>query len=381
MKTKRKLMLLAVVPVLLMVTGYSLGQQIDFNLIGAGARARGMGGAFIGVADDATAVSWNPAGLVRLEKPEASVVGLFESFNVTTDIPNADTDPYKSSHFNLNFLSAAYPLSIGEKNLVAAVALQQVVDLYYKYDSNEYKAERTGGINTITPAIGIQLSPNISLGVAVNIYAGNSKFNYEDKTGTYFPQEEKYTYSGTNFNIGGLFDFNQFRLGAVFKTPFGLQEKGDNNDFDVTIHMPQMIGLGAAYQASDKLTVAADFEMRKYSNSEIEDNATGEKDKAGFEDINQFRLGAEYLIMSGNSILPVRLGLATTPTLFKDSNDKQISGVNLTAGVGLIMGNINLDLGLEYNAYPYELDILGTKYDYSENYLRFIISGVFHLGK
>ncbi len=381
MKTNRIPMLLTVVTVLLTVTGYSLGQQIDFNLIGAGARARGMGGAFIGVADDATAVSWNPAGLVRLEKPEASVVGLFESFNVTTDNPNEDTDPSKSSHFNLNFLSAAYPLSIGEKNLVAAIALQQVVDLYYKYDGDDYKAERTGGINTITPAIGIQLSPNISLGAAVNIYTGNSKFNYEDKIGTYLPQEEKYTYSGTNFNIGGLFDMNKFRLGAVFKTPFGLQEEGDNNGVDATIYMPQMIGLGAAYQATDKLTVAADFEMRKYSDSEVEDNATGEKVKAGFEDINQFRLGAEYLIMSGNSILPVRLGFATTPTLFKDSNGDQISGVNLTAGVGLIMGNINLDLGLEYNAYPYEFDIDGTKYDYSENYFRFIISGVFHLGK
>ncbi|MDZ7318259.1 MAG: hypothetical protein ONB11_03840, partial [candidate division KSB1 bacterium] len=317
MKTNRILLLLTAVVVLLTMTGYSLAQQINFNLIGAGARARGMGGAFIGVADDATAVSWNPAGLVRLEKPEASVVGLFESFNVTTDIPNADTDPYKSSHFNLNFLSAAYPLSIGEKNLVAAVALQQVVDLYYKYDDDEYKAERTGGINTITPAFGIQLSPNISLGAAINIYTGNSKFNYEDKTGFYMSQEEKYTYSGTNFNIGGLFDFNKFRFGAVFKTPFELQEEGKDNGVDVIIHMPQMIGLGAAYQATDKLTVAADFEMRKYSDSEIEDNATGEKEKAGFEDINQFRLGAEYLIMSGNSILPVRLGLATTPTLFK----------------------------------------------------------------
>ena len=30
---------------------------------GIGARAEGMGGAFVAVADDATAVYWNPAGL------------------------------------------------------------------------------------------------------------------------------------------------------------------------------------------------------------------------------------------------------------------------------------------------------------------------------
>ena len=32
------------------------------NIIGSGARALGMGGAFIAVADDATAASWNPGG-------------------------------------------------------------------------------------------------------------------------------------------------------------------------------------------------------------------------------------------------------------------------------------------------------------------------------
>jgi hypothetical protein len=35
--------------------------QISFEVIGA--RALGMGGAFVAVADDATAVHWNPAGL------------------------------------------------------------------------------------------------------------------------------------------------------------------------------------------------------------------------------------------------------------------------------------------------------------------------------
>ena len=34
---------------------------------GAGARALGMGSAFVGVADDASALYWNPAGLARLE--------------------------------------------------------------------------------------------------------------------------------------------------------------------------------------------------------------------------------------------------------------------------------------------------------------------------
>ena len=38
-----------------------------FQQVGLGARALGMGGAFVGVADDATAGFWNPAGLVQIQ--------------------------------------------------------------------------------------------------------------------------------------------------------------------------------------------------------------------------------------------------------------------------------------------------------------------------
>ncbi len=48
-----------------------------FNPVGSGARALGMGNAFIAVADDATAASWNPGGLIQLGCPEVSVVGAF----------------------------------------------------------------------------------------------------------------------------------------------------------------------------------------------------------------------------------------------------------------------------------------------------------------
>jgi hypothetical protein len=40
-----------------------------FQQLGLGARALGLGGAFVGVADDATAGFWNPAGLVQIQKP------------------------------------------------------------------------------------------------------------------------------------------------------------------------------------------------------------------------------------------------------------------------------------------------------------------------
>ena len=38
------------------------------NLNGLGARAASMGGAFVGLADDFTAVFWNPAGLALMKR-------------------------------------------------------------------------------------------------------------------------------------------------------------------------------------------------------------------------------------------------------------------------------------------------------------------------
>ncbi len=55
----------------------------SLNPVGSGARALGMGGAFIAVADDATAASWNPGGLIQLVTPEVSAVGAY--FDRTED--------------------------------------------------------------------------------------------------------------------------------------------------------------------------------------------------------------------------------------------------------------------------------------------------------
>ncbi len=53
----------------------------EFLLEGVGARALAMGGAYVAVADDATANYWNPAGLSFLSQPEVSIthVSMFDA--------------------------------------------------------------------------------------------------------------------------------------------------------------------------------------------------------------------------------------------------------------------------------------------------------------
>src|SRR5678815_5344720 len=60
------------------------GVQFDFSL--PGARSLSLGGAFVALADDATAVWGNPAGLTILTRPEVSAEGRLWNFNnIVTD--------------------------------------------------------------------------------------------------------------------------------------------------------------------------------------------------------------------------------------------------------------------------------------------------------
>src|SRR5881396_2478221 len=64
----------------------------SFNPIGAGARGLGMGGAFIAVADDGTAASFNPAGLAQLRRTELAVVGFTDLLRTTLTVPRGTED-------------------------------------------------------------------------------------------------------------------------------------------------------------------------------------------------------------------------------------------------------------------------------------------------
>src|SRR5262245_66683585 len=52
------------------ITDEEIFRQMRFNFINPGARALGLGGSFIAVADDATAAQANPGGLMQLAAPE-----------------------------------------------------------------------------------------------------------------------------------------------------------------------------------------------------------------------------------------------------------------------------------------------------------------------
>jgi hypothetical protein len=67
----RTVCLTAVLVVILVASSSATKLAGEFLATGFGAKALGMGGAFVSIADDASAVYWNPAGLYQLDRRQA----------------------------------------------------------------------------------------------------------------------------------------------------------------------------------------------------------------------------------------------------------------------------------------------------------------------
>src|SRR5687767_1425259 len=111
--------------VILLVAVPAMAQNVDiealsglqFNFGNPGARSLGMGGAFLGLADDASAAEANPAGLTILRKPEVSLeVRNYEEnqiFTTSGTFPDVVRTPFKhySDRVVITFASAVMPLN------------------------------------------------------------------------------------------------------------------------------------------------------------------------------------------------------------------------------------------------------------------------------
>lgn len=239
--------------------------------VGSGARALGMGGAFIAVADDATAASWNPAGLVQLEEAELSFVGANHSwsgdFNSTSN-PESN-GPQKFISNNVNYFSAAMPVQLPWTNAVVSINYQGLYDLNKNLtfstnmNGNEtisivlpppfgtitktltWTSSQTtdfsqkGGLRALSPALAIQVTPFLSAGITLNwwtdalglpngwssdlkVVATGSMNTAPAPTALSATTIAKDTFdspSGVSANIGFLWEASEMiRLGVVWKT-------------------------------------------------------------------------------------------------------------------------------------------------------------------
>lgn len=344
------------------------------NPVGSGARAVGMGGAFISIADDATAASWNPAGLIQLERPEISMVGgcFNRRWNFSSDIHPEIDNTSNSDDFNINYFSATYPFHF-YKDMVVSVNYQRLYEFkqnfshQYNYSSlgvdllRDIDFSKDGYVGALGLGCAVRITPTLSLGATLNIWTdqlfwrnGWKETYSEHGTGTqggvpvtiYTQITDEYSrFRGLNANLGLLWDMNKWlRFGAVLKTSFdasishkfsfrqkSIFESPVNQivssehvvSEEVELRMPLSYGFGVAWRVSDALCFDLDVYRTEWSEYLLTDSQNNtfspidgrpEKD-SDVEDTIQVRIGGEYLFIGQERqiVVPVRGGIFYDP--------------------------------------------------------------------
>jgi len=299
-----------------------------FNIEGTGARALGMGGAFIAVADDATAASWNPAGLAQLTKPEASMVydhfsgdlKWKESGTVTYNMPHYldynyhdINDKATTSYSDFSFVSVTYPFEIGNRFLVTQFSYNQISNLPdfsnkygYAYDfvhddgsaygerlyDYTWKGSASGGINAYTLSLASELFKGFNLGLSLNYLKADvtntysSAYTYTESwaggtSGSGWENDSlKYDFKDWYFDFGMLYKINEmFSVGAVYHSSFTTDLNYSQSISDPTgttpwnpkgeVKWPDGWGVGIAFRPIQPLTFAADYSKTMWSKATV----------------------------------------------------------------------------------------------------------------
>jgi long-subunit fatty acid transport protein len=148
------LLIAAALPLAAQNTDIESLSGLQFNFGNPGARSLGMGGAFLGLADDASAAEANPAGLTILRKPEISVEGrnfqeqqVFSTSGTYPDISRTAFSHY-SQRIDPTFASFVYPI----KNFTIGVYFHEPLRNEGSGQVVPIRNDLTGAIKTDVPA-------------------------------------------------------------------------------------------------------------------------------------------------------------------------------------------------------------------------------------
>lgn len=358
------------------------------NLNGVGSKASSMGTAFVGLADDWSAVFFNPAGLTQLKKP---VLAAFVTDLIPTATYNfeflgmtmADTET-ENMMYPSGALAYFKPIS---DNMVAGIAAFVPSGVGARWPGDDL-AMLSGGQSftwdstlfmiTVSPAVAIKLNDKLSIGAALNIdYA---KLKMERPAGgeggiPWFQYSEDQHGIAIGATLGLMYKpCDRFQFGLSYKLPVKATIKGTSeapflanmglpgeSEGERTATWPMWLGAGIAVKPNDKLTIIADVHWTnwgKLQNIPIAFESPGWK-AAGLEE------GAD-LVLNWENTVDIKFGIeywlsnsfALRAGYYTDHSPSDAETLNIllpsidykswTVGFGYKKGKFQLDFAFEY---------------------------------
>jgi long-subunit fatty acid transport protein len=314
-----------VVFVALLVSRLASAQsQIEPPVVNPGARSLALGGAFVAVADDATAAYANPSGLVQLLRPEISV-----ELRTWGD----DWEGAGSGFSGIGFASFVLP----REKWSLAIYGQTLASLDFAGDSGS-DALAVIPLSSLTIAnlgasAAFRLSDALSVGLGAAVFVANStEIGVEfSTTPSYLSEDYTSVESGV---IGGvLWSLSDaWALGASYRS--GADFRFDSGR-EATL--PDVLAAGARWRsAGGHATVAAEVERL-----------------TGIDDRTRLHLGGEWVFLSVKPLIGLRAGVWHDPGGGVIAHD--IEGrppvaeevMHASAGVGVAFKRFQFDLGVD----------------------------------
>ncbi len=362
-----------------LVLSFSAGLWANgLNLNGNGTKAISMGGAFIGLADDYSAVFWNPAGLTQMKNMQLSLflVDVIPSATYAYPAAGIDTGAENRQYFS-GSLGFFKPIS---DNVVAGIYAYVPSGLGSEWPGEDLAALSGGapflwesmlGVITVSPAVAIKFSDVFSLGLSVNINYGMLDLKRPTPVGQY---EEDLDGIGIGATIGIMIKpSDKVSFGLTYKTPFKAKLSGESyfqgapafmlpntDDAERETTFPQWIGAGICVTPTDKLTFTLDVQYTNWKELDtIPISFTNPGWIAAFEadtalhlkwkDATQIRFGMEYKV---SDAFAIRAGYYNDPQVTTPSTMNILLpelGYNwFTFGFGYKKGKISLDFAIEF---------------------------------
>lgn len=336
------------------ITDEEVFRNFQFSFVNPGARSTAMGGAFIGLADDATAAEANPAGLTILTRPEVSFEysatrpdsDTLNSFN-TAEIPGLDVAVLsKNTLDDLNqpsFLSVVIPshgstfgISRQESSrqkgsideLFHLVLLGLPADLFAFADTDLK-------IVNWNFSYAAKISKSLSFGASVRYSQIDWKTQVQNAVSVLnLPPDLQFTTTiddndkAFGFNVGMLGRMGSHgSWGLVYKRnpKFEVTETSvgtkafapPEGSFNNVLKVPDSFGGGIAVKPNDNLTLTADLVYIKYSDltsdftpgyNILTTGTTPGVLKYKFDNKVEFHLGTEFVVLLGSTPLALREG-------------------------------------------------------------------------
>ena len=307
----------------------------EFLSHGVGARALGMGSAFVSIADDATAAYWNPAGLAKVEKHAFSIMysdsfGAGEGGLLNKGIVEYNFVDYVHQVSGFGSIGISW-IRLGVDDIPLTTFTDTngngLDDDYLELDGISGKSENDGQYfepptvtgyfsntdNALLISYARKVSPKLSIGA-----------NYKLLKQSIFENAG----SGNGLDVGFIAGpFVGFHIGGMLEDATGTQVRWDTSTEPTFTRSPRF-RFGASYQRMlpviGDVTVGADVQM----NQEDLDQGNESSDTL-------FRLGAEYWLLN---VVAFRVGI-------------EAEQLALGAGLRLKMGEATMFADYAFNAH------------------------------